>query len=557
MNRKVLQTFCLLMALWALMFQVPVYAGTTDFDKISSALLTLPQINADQTEQAVQITGVPQIVVVSGTNYEMGYQYGQQAAALIYQNKVLMRKGLESLLGAATIANDIKVWTYYLEKYDLKLKDWLNGIVAGCKNKKYTVTYADLVLNMVYPQELWARPQDPYPKVTHVTALSRKTKSTQKAHMCSAFGATKTATSDGKPILTQSAITEVEQAGFVILIAYPTDGYSYITFPHAGRAGGNHGLNSKGFAWSMNAAPAMHSLWGVTSEVYFHYLNQYCASSAQAQKYLESTTRGGVTGLFLFADGDSTNKLYAFEANGQASAARNPGDLGEKDFVIFANDFRGPDMTVHNYPGDFQNNEGRYWTNWMHIMPVATTSAIDVDFVKSAWKSPDWYDKSTETWHYDDPLNANVPGNPFGVGGQTQNIILPASLTIYMQFGSPSGVGWPAYATGEYTKLQLLSDIPKVLDAAQADALTMYTVALEKYLKMVNAGTIDVNYRETMREKLNEAYDAWAQATVTEAEAYYATKKADQMALYGEAITGYSKAQLYSQMVTTGLNSLK
>jgi hypothetical protein len=545
-KKNVLRTLGLIIAFWAVLFQLPLCGAAQAGENQTPAAIVQPE-----TEDLVSITGIPQIVVVSGSNYEMGYQYGQQAAPLIYQNKLLMNKMVESAVGKTTTWTDVKVWTYYLEKYDRKLKDWLNGIAAGCRSKKYNVTYADLVLNMVFPQELWARPQDPYPKVSRVIRKSPKIQSTAKAHNCSAFGVTGTATPDGNPIVTQSAITDVEQMGFLILVAYPTDGYPFVTFPHAGRVAGNHGMNSKGFAWTMDAAPALHSLWGVTSEVYFHYLNQYCASSAEAQNYLESTTRGGVTGLFIFADANPS-KLYAFEANGQTAAARYPGDLGEKDFVIFSNDFHGPDMTPYNYPVDFMFNGGRYWTNFMHLTPLAEQSAIDIAAIKDIWKSPDWYDKDAESWHYNDPLNPNVPGNPFGVGGQTNNIFQPVSLTAYMQFGSPIGTGWPAYATGEYTKITLLENVPQVVDAAQSEALGTYQAALAQFLTT----KMDPVLKDSLRNRLDQAMAAWSDALVDEAEAYFAGKKNDQMTYYGAALTGYSKAQLLSQMVTTQLNDI-
>ena len=40
------------------------------------------------------------------------------------------------------------------EKHDPAHKDWLQGIVEGCKNKGYEVDYLDLVMLMVYPTEL-------------------------------------------------------------------------------------------------------------------------------------------------------------------------------------------------------------------------------------------------------------------------------------------------------------------------------------------------------------------------------------------------------------------
>ena len=67
---------------------------------------------------------------------------------------------------------DLQVWTYYIEKYNPKLKEWLLGISRGCGNKGYAVSYTDLVALMVVPQELWARPQMDYPAETGVTALA-------------------------------------------------------------------------------------------------------------------------------------------------------------------------------------------------------------------------------------------------------------------------------------------------------------------------------------------------------------------------------------------------
>ena len=98
------------------------------------------------------------VVVVSGSNHEMGVQYGEQAAKLIAANRDATWDLLDDQLDRDTVLKDIKVWTYYLEKYDPKLKDWLLGISDGCKNKGFEVSYVDLVALMVLPQELWARP---------------------------------------------------------------------------------------------------------------------------------------------------------------------------------------------------------------------------------------------------------------------------------------------------------------------------------------------------------------------------------------------------------------
>jgi predicted choloylglycine hydrolase len=550
MKKSMFSVFVLMVGLWLMVFQVPGVSYTAS---------TSPPVN---------VTGTPQVVVVSGSNYEMGVQYGEQAAALIYANKQIVNQRLVEQFGAQTVENDIKVWTYYLEKYDPELKDWLRGISIGCLRKRFRVSYADLVANMVLPQELWARPEGPYPPETRVKAASTSVISQAVASAenskpyCQSFGATKTATKDNKPLVSIAAGMDFEVINHVILMAFPTDGYPFIAFPVAGRIANNQGMNSK-YAWVMPAAPAIESIWGVTSEVYFHYLLQYAASPAEAQQYLDSTPRGGVTGNFIFAD--PTGNLYAYEANGQKAAARKPGDLGEKDFVIMGNDFVGPSMKDQNWPDVWaasynKTMRDRYETVFEWLLPAAERSMIDVDFVKAVWNTPDWYDSVTKEWHYNDPLSDSVPVN--AGGPMHQHIYFPADKIAYIQFGNPLGVGanWPANSTGEYTKWQLKNSPAEVASAAENDAFSMYTAASGLFNKMSNAGDLDYNTSQSLKAKLNEAMLAWSDGIDREAFAYYAASNGGtervQMALWSDALTNYAKTQLYAQMVTTALNAL-
>ena len=97
----------------------------------------------------------------------------------------------------------------------------------------------------------------------------------------------------------------------IILVAFPDEGNNFIVNPYAGAVAQNSGLNSSGFAWVLTAQfgpPA----WGGVTEVYFHYLNQYCDSPLEAYQYLKETPRAGVTGAFVMqqkAVRDRTNSI--------------------------------------------------------------------------------------------------------------------------------------------------------------------------------------------------------------------------------------------------------
>ena len=529
------------------------------------------------------------VVVVSGTNYEMGVQYGEQAAELIAVNRdVVWDDILLPKLDREVIEKDIEVWTYYQKKYDPGLTEWFLGISKGCKNKGFEVSYADLVALMVYPQEIWARPDMPYPPETGVVAAKPSKNSTLLAaartdtrprSSCTAFAASGNATPGGVPMVSITGGAMLEVVNYVILIAFPKDGERFIALTDAGRIANNVGMNSK-FGWVMPAAvnapwPPCASSWGVTSEVYFHYLMQYPKSAKEAVEYLDKTPKGGVTGLFLFAD--HSGKVFIYEGGICGSAIRKPGDLGEnKDFVVSTNHYNSPSMAPYNLPADwFPDTYVRYATA-LKKLSSAPTGTVGVGFAKALWAANDWYDALSNTWHTvvpndfsdvdptnDTPYVCYVPGN-LCEGGEYQIIQLPAQKTAYLQLGVPQGTSiqnyWPEdpKPTGEYTKWQLLASIKKVASAASEDAWEMIDAARDAFGH--KGRRLDPATRKQLMDLLNQATQAWWKGRMGEASAqnadhgHHRDNKKTEMVLWSAALTDYATAQLYSQMVTTKLN---
>jgi hypothetical protein len=373
--------------------------------------------------------------------------------------------------------------------------------------------------------------------------------------------------------ITGGAMLEV--VNYVILIAFPKDGERFIALTDAGRIANNQGMNSK-FGWVMPAAVnapwpwgGCPSSWGVTSEVYFHYLMQYPKSAKEAVEYLDKTPKGGVTGLFLFAD--HSGKVFIYEGGICGSAIRKPGDLGEnKDFVLSTNHYNSPEMAPYNLPAEwFPDTYVRYDTAFQKLSD-AKRHTVGVDFAKALWAANDWYDASTGTWKTvpvpDDPADpntCNVPGN-LCEGGEYQIIQLPAQKTAYLQLGVPQGTSiqyyWPddPKPTGEYTKWQLLGSITKVTSAASDDAWEMIDAAWHAFWQKTRM--LDPATRNELRRLLNEATQAWWKGRMEEASAqnadhgHHQDNKKTEMVLWSAALTEYATAQLYSQMVTTKLN---
>jgi hypothetical protein len=111
-------------------------------------------------------------------------------------------------------------------------------------------------------------------------------------------------------------------------------------------------------------------------------------------------------------------------------------------------------------------------------------------------------------------------------------------------------------------KLQLADDPAAVTANAEGDAFGFYGEARNLFAKALNGNAPYLTYyiAHSLEEMLDKAFveyesgmDRAAFATLAEAEDASVN---EEMALWSEALTHYAKAQLYSQMVTTQLETL-
>jgi hypothetical protein len=503
-------------------------------------------------------SGMPPVIVVSGSDYEMGYQCGMQIAPLIYHNHMLTWSGLVATYGEETTESEMSVWAYYLWEYNPGLKDWLEGMAAGCREMGYDVTALKLAAISLYPTQLWARPDSPYPEETGVEAVAQlpaDVAGAEEYHSCSAFAAMGRATADGKPVVAVTKMVPLETAQCFILVAFPDEGPSFITAPQAGQPAANAGMNSAGFADVMTA------LWGPLAwsypiEGYFAYLPEYCESVAEAKEYLESCPRGGVMGSVTMAD--AAGNITTFESNSADYAFREWGDSGEeRPFLVQTNHFVNPAMQAYNPPNVATGDSWYRYATIFEYASKAAPGAIDFEFLKAVYRSDDWYDDATGSWHYNQPGSAGVNN-----AGVTQAILFPADLIAYFQIGTSSGLGFPGGATGEFVKVQLADNPAAVATNVKYAALGFYNEARYLLAKELNRDDSYLTYSvaQSLEEMLDEAaleydrgMDRAAFASMAESEGKDVN---EQVALWSAALTHYAKTQLYAQMVTTKLEAL-
>lgn len=505
---------------------------------------------ATQTPDAYVASGTPQVVLVSGTNYEMGVQYGKQAAPAIYHNLMIFKSKLYSSLESETVTEDMEVWDYYLMQYDPTLKDWLDGISQGCSEMGYTVSYSDLILLMVYPTELWSRPGEYPPEWgagSQAASVSRATVSSDAApyHSCNTFAANGAATADGNTMHAITQMAGTEMMNNIILIAFPDEGYNFVSQTYAGRVNANSAMNSNGFSWTMTAILSDEPVWGLT-EVYFHYLAQIVGSRADAVAYLQNTPRGGVAGGFMLSD--ATN-IEVFETWADVYSQRTPSDSA---FVVQTNHLVDPDLSAYNpFWLEFTGTYERYNTVFQ-FLTEAPAGSVDVDFAKSVLSSSDWYDADAGTWHENDPGSGFISNDHTSV---SQSIFFPADLIAYLGTGTPSGNGIPAYATGEYVKIKLAADPKAVTTQADEDTLIYYWEAADLFEHEVNDAPayLTADLIADVQAKLDEAMTAYSYGIDRQAYADLETDEEEAIMLWGSALTYFAKAQLYAQMAKTAL----
>ena len=501
-------------------------------------------------------TGFPQVVVVSGSNYEMGMQYGEQTALATVHNLAIFKSKLYSKVkgGEKTVTNDMRAWNYFLIKYDPTLKEWIDGIKQGCENMGYSVSYDDLVLIMVYPSELWSRPVNDYPpeitKNPGKNNIGYTIKSSERSyHSCNSFAATGSATPDGKPLHAITQMAETEMMNNIILIAFPETGYSFISQTFAGRVNANSAMNSNGFAWTMTAIPADSPAWGLT-EVYFHYLAQIASSPTDAIKYLENTPRGGEAGGFIFSDAKG---IEAFETNTSKYSIRSP--TGGNGFLVQTNHLVDPDLASYNPVwGDELGTRQRYDTLYQ-FLKEAEPGSIDMEFAKRILASSDWFEKSKNTWHRNNPGVGFLSNDHTSV---SESIFSPADLTAYLATGTPSGNGIPAYATGEYVKIKLATVPKRVVDRTDSDTIKCYWKSADLFEKEMNTiptpGYLTPFLVEKVQELLDKSMTSYSIGIDRAAYAYLEKDIKKSNALWGAAMTHFAKAQLYAKMAGTALH---
>lgn len=526
------------------------------------------------------------VFFISGTDYEMGYQWYQQLIGIFgpwiltpyqidrgffWQGHDFSEAELEAL----------KAYQMYISQYAPEMIDMFKGMADGATDAGVPITY-EQVLAQWTKAEIF--PSKTIPLESEQEILPPKDN-------CSGFAAWGSATSDGKLVVAQSMDGETNYE--VTIIAFPTEGGNNFIYPpfnppegcNEGRAkGGPPALNDKGLVFIREAdVPSKNEeewTYGITPNVAAIHTIRYADNAKEALNMILDYPSGDDYNCGFWADtsGEHFVDLLSYDP----VVVRKAGDLGEVDFIYVTNNTLAP------VKGEFQEAVvgagaafGTMFVKHAGWAGPGTENFSSVSRNLQLWNMLNYYpgqiDKEFAKMMYRFSGDPN-PGSPVldpslgsataddygifekadlkktigGVHNTKVSVVLPEEREMYICQGYPGRqthprieeTGYPVDPMHAFYQLKLEPSIPEVVDAALAQATFELIRADGELMKLYYSNPAFAPLKEifekaTIERRKGSYYQFLAQTAKGNDSIYY----------WGKALRSYTKCQVYAQHV--------
>jgi len=269
------------------------------------------------------------VVLLAGSDYEMGCQYGRQAGPWLEMRKndsLYGWAGALSLFSREEILQKLKASQFFIKKYVPEAVPFMKGIADGASGAGYRVSYSDVLLL----NSDWRQPLAPGIKLPG---------SGERWGGCSNWAAWGDATRDGSLICLS---TDDDRFTYQLaVVAFPETGGYYTTTVKAGELARHLAINNRGLSVGLAAAPAereQDTSAGLPVSIAVFRMIKDADAASEARDMLEEWEICAKRGQnFLFAD--PTGRAYAVETAASLRAFRESGDFGERNFIYQTNNF--------------------------------------------------------------------------------------------------------------------------------------------------------------------------------------------------------------------------
>ena len=515
-------------------------------------VLSSPTFAEDKKDEVLPPDILP-VLILKGSDYEMGFQYGLQAGPSIEVNvEAAWAEALETY-SRDEVIRTLKANQHYIREYAPECIDIMKGMADGASAAGCVLAYTDIMLlNCTLPN----------PKTSTYPAGAEKDRlPPKKCSVCSAWGS---ATKDGTLIGMDTLDGGSDAMYGVIIVAFPNEGNAYICGAQAGEIGDHFLMNNKGlFLGNSGGGGSPRDIdnnYGISWSCSLTHLIRFSNSAFEARDKL-LPWQINIPENFHFVD--TQGNACVVEKSAAVQAVRRPGDFGERDFLYSTNNYLHEDMKVTK-EGGFIKEHGGYGAYaaprnlMLWDMLHNYHGSVDVEFVKMILRFPGhpppyppeggWDAKicrPTNSW-----VSVAIPDD--GDKGVAHICTGPAGRVIHSSMASNGEEMRSTYqfinGTHTFFKLRLAADPLAVVKDAQKSARDCIATA---YGELMHLDLTSPGY-----PALNELYSLANSELYMGNKAFNKARLADkneQLVLYSEAATYFSRCQAHALQVYEAL----
>jgi len=505
------------------------------------------------------VPNVRPVLVVAGSDFEMGYQHYQQIVQVFgafFLERLARDDYSEEHLDA------LKSYAPHIEEHTPEMAEYLKGMAAGANDAGVPLTVddvlADITRNRVLPES-----------------------------DCSGFAAWGSATRDGRLVCAGSGDHDLLK-GYrpeYTIIHFPESGNNFVCSPPTG--GSCHpGMNNRGVAYFHHGCTGYLTAemepeergWtiGVPRLLgYFHAL-RFANTALEARDMVLSMTSDdqGLGGSWADVHGNA----FDIENREDPRCIRYPGDNDEADFIYSTNNLFSPELSHAQRPPPEGNifipHAGHLGTG-KTISAVARNlelwnmlhnyhGEVDLEFARMMWRFPGeqpsyptleeadeaYYPSKGAGWHQkiSSMENAMVGVLIPDDGDEGLYLVSQGCLTKQTSPLAPRGHFYRVSPTYSFFELRLAGDPGKVAEAAKHRAqYSQYYADLELR---------KLSYHDTAYAPLDEIFDEaaveWQIGEFYGEKAKNATGN-DSIYSWGKAIRAFTRCQALANQVRNAL----
>lgn len=486
------------------------------------------------------------VIILSGTDYEIGYQYFTQLVQINGKSLPSYQYDVETVYRRDKIHQDayteeemqaLGQFEAAITQYAPEWIDILHGMADGAKDSGLDITYTDLLLHYSLFERMSAwGPNTLGDEVFKDTAT------------CSGFAAWGNTTTDGKLIAAGSG-DDSEGNFAATIVVFPETGNNFVTqtFNLVGFGGfpDHPNMNNKGVirvhhggsTYTENEKISFNALpRGIADMHSIRFANSAEEAYDLFMSYAPGYDNAGA-GVFyvdvgVAHDDASSPTHHALVAESRNPVAvRYPGDNGEGDFIYATNNWfcdNLPRDGIKTPHGGYWYEDSWYWwsvsrNNFIFDMLSQNQGKVDVEFMKMMYRVPSKVNED-KTLEEIDAAYWDGNGSDYKAAvGSLENSCIAVAVpdngnngTFYVSTGAVGGQTGPAYPgahqyqpgkTWTFYQLKLAESPQAVAEAAKAEAKKN----IDDAKKELDKAALENKVAQPLKEILSKARDKFAE----------------------------------------------